>query len=499
MKIKSVALAVAASMVASQAFALNPTDSQNATLKLNVSGATAADIQFANYVAAVCQAGTLDEFRNTDDSARAFSCNVAAGQIPGVSGGTSALFRKASGGSIQGVGPVADAATVPGINLSTCSTTATPNEWDCSNTTINVPAELGISDVEPELFTISANGGLVVSGAGLAALTVNSVNVQTFGVVVTPDLRDALQGAQGLTVGSDDVSQMPSLSSALIANIFAGRMANWSTLVDGSGVGINATTPAVASDRVEICVRAPGSGTQAQFNAFYLGNACAYRGATAGKQYLGFGFLPDGAGVVNDIARRQLGPILAPPPHNHHQTGSSDLGKCLTNLAADGRTGIGVQSLEKVVEDRTDRNNFKYVAVDGVTPTLENVQNGLYRNWAALSIQWRGDVVTGTKLAAAEKFVELAQAVGPVADFNNSLQTDPAGVPMIFDATNVSGRANLGSLAFAGKSGNPSISGAFDPAAPLYGFDKAETLGNPSSCAVSRLLSGQKIDVSYQN
>lgn len=501
MKIRHLALAVAASLCASQSFALGIAASKAATLKLNVSGATAADIQFANYITQVCTPGTLDTFRNPADNSRAFSCSIAAGEIAGVAGGTSALFRKESGGSATGVTPIINNTTLNGIDLDTCVLSATPNLWTCSNTTIQVPAELGISDVEPELFTITANSiGPITDPNGVGQLTVSSVNAQTFGIVVTPDLRNALQGAQGLTVGSDDVSQMPSLSSAIIANIFSARMANWSTLVNDSGVALNATGAGqqTVSNAVEVCMRAPGSGTQAQFNAFYMGNSCAYRGAS-NFQFVGLGTAADGNGIVNDIVRRQVGPVLSPPPYIHHGVGSSDVGKCMTQIAAANRTAIGVQSLEKVAETLTDRNNFKYIAVDGVAPTLENVQAGLYRNWASLSIQWRNDVLSGIKLGAAQKFVELAQAVTPVADFNAALQAAPVAIPTILDATDPSGRANVGTLAFAGKSGNPNITTGFDPAAPLFGFDKAAGLGNPSSCAVPRLVANQKVDVSYSN
>lgn len=499
MKIRNLALAVAASLCASQAFALGIVASKNATLKLNVSGATAADIQFSNYITQVCTPGTLDTFRNPADNSRAFSCSIAAGEIAGVAGGTSALFRKESGGSATGVTPIINNTTLNGIDLDTCVLSATPNLWTCSNTTLQVPSELGISDVEPELFTITANSiGAITDPNGVGQLNVSSVNAQTFGIVVTPDLRNALQAAQGLVVGSDDVANMPSLSSALIANIFASRMANWGTLVDSTGTGINATAVKTNSNAVEVCLRAPGSGTQAQFNAFYMGNSCLYRGASS-KQFLGFSTPPDGNGINNDIVRRQVGPVLTPPPYIHAGVGSSDVGKCMTQIAAANRTAIGVQSMEKVAETLTDRNNFKYVAVDGVAPTLENMQAGLYRNWASLSIQWRNDVLSGIKLAAAQKFVELAQAMGPVADFNASLKAAPLAIPAILDATDASGRADVGTLAFAGKSGNPSILGGWDAAEPLFAFDKATGLGNPSSCAAARLVSGQKVDVSYSN
>lgn len=498
MKIKNLALAVAASLIASQSFALGINDSKNATLKLTVSGATAADNQFASYINDICQAATTDTFRNPADNSRAFSC-LLNGTISGVAAGTSALIRKESGGSVNGVAPVANATTVNGIDLDTCTDPENDRLWACSNTTIQVPAEVGISDVEPELFTLTANGGAAVNAANLALLTVSAINAQTFGIVVTPDLRNALQAAQGLDVGSEDVADMPSLSSALITNIFAGRVANWSTLVNSSNVGLNATGTGqqVNNNGVEVCLRTPGSGTQAQFNAFYLGNACAYRGA-AGYQFLGFGTPADGNSINNDIVRRQVGPVLAPPPYIHANTGSTQVGQCLTNVAAANRTAIGIQSLEKVIEPLADRNNFRYIAVDGVAPTLENLSAGLYRNWASLSVQWRSNVVTGTKLAAAQRFVDLAKAKGPIADFNLSLKANVAGAnAAILDASDASGHADVGLLAFTSTAnGN---AGAFDPANPVFAFDKANGLGNPSTCALPRLLSNQKVDVSSTN
>ncbi|HBO96151.1 MAG TPA: hypothetical protein DD667_22940, partial [Gammaproteobacteria bacterium] len=362
---------------------------------------------------------------------------------------------------------------------------------------------VGISDVEPELFTISDNNEAGVQINLNAPRKVNTVNAQTFGVVASPGLRDALQAAQGLSVGSDEVQDMPSMSSDLIANLFSGKVANWSQLRDAAGLGIDASA-GLSNGAVNICVRTPGSGTQAQFNAYYLGNPCNYRGA-GDYGYVGFSTAVDSDGVENNSSVPLIGGLFpAPGPHIHKNEGSSDMGKCVTNVSADGRWALGVQSLEKVDEGRTDRNNFKYLAIDGVAPTLENVQAGLYQNWASMTIQWRTDVVTpgSDAEALAEKFVEIARNIDDVKDFNLGLQTDdgstnndnrPVGgfnTPEIL-VTGGAGPVNVGSLVFADSTNVPSF--PFDASNPVMPFNKGLT--GQSSCAVPTLGS-TGIDVS---
>lgn len=495
MKFKSLTAALALSAVALQANALDPAGPFD--LEFTVSGATAADKQFANYITQICDAATLDTFNNPADTASAFTCTVRNGSVAGISGDRDVLIRKESGGSSTGVEPVTNATTVVGLNLSTCSET-TANQWTCSDTTINVNAQVGISDVEPELFAIPANGNKNVNLS--APLSVFPVNAQTFGIVATPDLRDALQAAQGLTVGSDDVSQMPSLSSTIIANLFAGNISSWSQLQTATGAAI-----AVNSNDVEVCVRTPGSGTQAQFNAFYMKDACAYRGA-GDFGFQGLATSTDGNGISNDIVRPELFPgFPAPAPYTHQNNGSSDMGRCLTNLAAAGRTALGIQSLEKVDEGRTNRNNFRYLAIDGVTPTLENVAAGLYHNWATLSIQWRNDVVTGDLLDLANQLVQTAQEVSAVRTFNLSLQDDDPSTtnddragnradgfrnPEILDG---GVPANVGTLALATASTAPAS--PWSETVPVIPFNKG--LVGPSACAVPRI--NGPVDVSNVN
>lgn len=522
MKIKSLVAAIALSAIGSQAIALAPGTAIDEVL--TISGATAADRQFQNYVTQICDPATLDTFEGPV-AAVANTCTVNNGNgqitVAGLPSPSNVLINKASGGSLQGVGPLVNFVQVPAITVAAATCTARPapddNEWDCTTST-TVDAELGISDVEPELFTIPANvrpGTTAPTAASLSNLTnVNPVNAQTFGVVVTPALRDALQAAQGLVVGSDEVDEMPSLSSAVIANIFTGNVAQWSTLVDASGNGI--ITPdatAAGADSVNLCVRTPGSGTQAQFNAFYMKNACAYRGASS-FQFVGFETLgdtstrtpPAGELAENDIDIPDFfGPL--PAPYSHWNEGSSDMGRCLTNLAAAGRNGIGIQSLEKVDEGRTNRNNFKYLAIDGVTPTLENVKSGLYRNWATLSLQWGANVdADAGKLALAQQFVTTAQDFEAVRTFNISLQTDDDGssdnrpasgfnIPEIRNAAGTA-PANVGTLALATAANVIPATGwtVTQPILPQNTF-----LSNPSACAVPRVAEGAPLDVTAQN
>ena len=94
-----------------------------------------------------------------------------------------------------------------------------------------------------------------------------AINQTLFGVAVNLNLRNALQQAQGLAVGSEAAADQPTMPRAFYAGTVSGFVkggsanATWKTLTGIAGD---------ESKQVNICRRANGSGTQASSNLFFL-------------------------------------------------------------------------------------------------------------------------------------------------------------------------------------------------------------------------------------
>ena len=501
MKMNKMAVAVAAATISGSAFALPvgaPID-----LTLFVSGATAQSKQVEQTFAGYCDISTADRYEidNAVSESYAITCTAPAAQTPF---GSPLNFRliKEDGGSSTGVKQVSKKETLPVVAIDgTCApeldSSGNQVEIDgiginsCSNT-IDLTAMVGISDVEPNLFSAPANFKDVDQNANW---DVYPVNVSTFGVVVTPELRNALQTAQGLTSGSDEVDDMPSLSSALIANIFAGNVTSWNLLKDGSQ-GI-ATAAGQGNDSVNLCIRKVGSGTQAQFNGFYLQNPCLGGGQ---KSFAADNTGPDavskGSSATYPVPTDFLGFPLTGVAYSYWNDGSSDMGRCMTRVAQDNRWAIGFQSLEKVKEADTSKNNFKYVRVDGIAPTLENVAAGLYRNWSAASVQINRDTTTGNASILADDFVaglqDVVKVAGVNAGFLPSSYDANVNIPTILDG---GVPVAVGNLAYAGIAGNGDANSPFDSTDPVMPYNKG--LSNPATCVVPN-YAGSVIDVKVQ-
>jgi hypothetical protein len=141
-------------------------------------------------------------------------------------------------------------------------------------------AMVGVSSMEPAVFQIinvpeddpryPPNG---LSQSQLAALTVTPLFQTVFGVAVNKSLRDAMQVAQGLVVGSEDESQQPKISNTKAVSLFSGVLGD-----PGSGLGwqslVSATDPK-RSSRVNVCRQSPGGGAQAAANSFFSDFPCA--------------------------------------------------------------------------------------------------------------------------------------------------------------------------------------------------------------------------------
>ena len=384
-----------------------------------VSGATASgNTQRAKIISDLC-GGTAISYRvPAANDFWAVNCNLTA---PASLLGQNYTFYKAGLGSGFGVSPVDTATPLRVVDLSTCAlnddlATPTVTEYDCAVPTTNfelVP-QIGFSDVEPAAFrgTLAppAAAGGAYDGSGLISAPVFGL---VFGVIISENLRDTLQAAQGLAVGSELEIDMPSLSAQAIRSLQAGRLNTWSSVavddngiegiteyrqdIAGIGIGLAGGTadsittynvgPALTDTRMHICRRAPGSGTLAQYAMIYHGTNCT----------------PGAAPVATPNG---YAPAVVPIRMVSAPQGSGDMEKCVSTLAtgvadpysvpegqvfgAPARVGyaIGQQSLER---NATLTKAYRFVKVDGEAPTCANVHAGRYFNFAESTLNRRDD------------------------------------------------------------------------------------------------------------
>lgn len=442
MKRRHISLAVAASLgVAANAYAYNPTAAHDVTVYM--SGASAVDNQIADLLdTQVCEANKdyLNFTAGSPDSAGGYwgiSCQTntqATKKIANLPANVRILFLKRSaGGSAQGVNPLLESTAINHLNINGCSGSS-PN-WTC-NTQTPILSDAGISDVNPEMFrdVNTPSGFSPVDPAQVAAnLNVRPVAAQVFGVAVTKLLRDALQDAgvklgklPAGCVGSETEACMPSLSKDQIASLMSGQVGFWeSVLVDNNGTPTPlplfvdpAYRPTNAGNGVfvEICRRVNGSGTQAVTNANLLDVPC--NGSAA---------LPADASDFSN------GPLV------HVNSSSGNVDQCLsdlndgTNTASnpkdintDGRHtwAIGVQGTEKNADNS---RNYRFIKIDGAAPTLENVWNGKYSDWAELTVQYPKSGLSANQIALIEHIASQAGNPAAIAALNSTTSNHPFG------------------------------------------------------------------------
>ncbi len=524
MKLKTLAAAIAATTVSLSANALVPGQESAADLalpRIDVygSGATALDKQLKNFFTNLCRAGSLDIY--TDDLSKpqgssfsAYYCVVEQSAVPGLTSDHRVMLHKRSrGGSAFGVGPVAGALSIDQMTIEAgtagdpCGTAPAGSDngvpvWLCDrNDVFQQPSDFGISDVEPTLFTgpnlIDPNdsadinpgdpGTVPLTSAELSAIAANTfaMNATTFGVPVTKNLRDVLQAAQGLPEGSDDVDDMPSLSREMVASIYAGAFVNWENyIVPGTATGLatwaDSNTvvggPALGNSRVNVCRRVEGSGTQAQANAIFLNNPCAAGATPPATDNTAASALKDGVGVAIDPF-----PLAVPIALIHENSGSGDVTDCLDNLQAANKWAVGVQSLEKGSDD------WRFVAINGVAPTLQNVANNTYIDYVTTSMQWRDQTINGVAPPSGN-VLEIMKKIRDDAASPSILNGLNAGLnPRITDAD--PNRSAVGALALPYKPGaTPSI--PFDASNPVATASREGSTGTlpPNSCRTPNIV-----------
>lgn len=419
------------------------------TVDIFISGSSSQDAVFERWVRSTCLRDSLDIYR-AGQNQKVFFCRINgngcrsvyigqwiyticdSGSVPGFpnsgyggDGVKVAIHKTSVGGSGNGVQPVANQAGLYFIDMNaikqgyiTCATTNTiqteivpganfagyTEHTGCgsvSGTRVAVP-DAGISDVEPEL--------LGASTAEISRLNMQSQNAVIFGIPVTEALRNALQEAQGLTVGAEDEANMPSLSKAQLSSIFSSGITDWNQLVSGNGTGLpDAVSTPPSDSQVYVCRRVSTSGTQAAFETYMLRQRCM-------------------AGVASFISGNDGGVVGSGTVNEG--SGDGDMITCLNSHDAANRWAVGMLSTEKMEVNSTsavnDGNVWRFIKINEYAPTLLNVANGKYDFFVEQSIQGRntssGNALSGLTLILMQDFTSEVGMPSVIHALNNGFR-----------------------------------------------------------------------------
>jgi hypothetical protein len=448
MKLRNVslaALAVCGAAASSPSFALlasaynNASETSGNTLNIRITGASAQDNGILGSALQYCLPGTLHRYSISNNFV--YFCSpdtgTGTGQITVPSGKTKlAIYKYSVGGSGTGAQELNDNTDIPFLDLTKLSansnnavnglgTTGTFTGTFCTatasasfgyttfqvlttgtltasatvsiNTTyVNVacftatshpfsnlatPAKpyIGLTDVEPAFFDQSGAGFLNLGKLDGSPGAEPSYTL-IFAVPVTLNVRNRLQTLQGLSSGDESEGNMPSLSRSQIQSIYSQGGQTW------TGIGI---PPGGAfADSIYVARRVDSSGTQKTYEAVIGETPNGYAGGKSCKAGTN-GFVAPDSGLVglttgDDSATCGTGGA----PQVFAGSGGGDVRTCLNNHHGAGHGAVGILTSE----DKPGANNWRFVKVDGVTPSQANVANGRYQFWVASTIQKRINV-----------------------------------------------------------------------------------------------------------
>ncbi len=407
------------------ALALPPDEAPE--IELFISGSSAQDESLENLMRLtdghdgtpnICQSGTLDVYHGTIDGVRkrVFYC-LTSDRLDGVTAGKRLAVHKSSGGSGEGIGPVAVGVPVRFIDLENLPDTpscrqptrvlyedklaAFGNRRGCDGGGKAVVPQAGISDIEPELLGEVSDG-----------LALHSQSQLVWGLPVSKNLRNALQAIQGLVPASvphdaaerETEQAMPTLTTTQIASIFAGAISSWGQLYDAEGAplylsstlaaaaperpDLSGTSPgayrpdADTGNRIYLCRRIQSSGTQAAYEVHYLRHRCIAEAPSFVAPDDGSTLVAGGDADVLVRTDNPAGRVFA-------GLGTSDVRACLDAHDDHNRWAIGIFSTENVGNNAS--NEFRHVKIDGIAPNLKNAHLGLWPHVSEPSLQWRSD------------------------------------------------------------------------------------------------------------
>jgi len=460
MKTLVTAMLAVAGTAAGSAHAISIITNPTPGVTLVMSGATAQENNVERAIVGMCKPGSVDFYYDgtpanpapTGSNNRAYYC-LSSG-ISGIVDGTRILVRKFSsttrsqqgtspirnynppiGGSGLGVYPVSAGVKLDAmpLNGASCGTGPTGTKtitmpsgsitvplWSCSITApLLLAPDMGVTDVDPALYK-----GENLPSVGFKALTtlqIKGLNIRPSGYLgfnppVTLKLRNALQEAQIAEgklppgcVGQETEACMPSLSSSLVVSLLQGNVGDWNKVKvknGGSLVGLfdfasSGNRP--TSTLVKLCTRESGSGTKAAVHAAYMRYPC-----TAGA-------LP--MTTFND-------PIQGPLVTENATSGAVD--NCLDG-SNDANWSVGINATDRNVPvSGVFPRKYRYIKINGVSPTLENMASGSYP-FVAEGVYLNRKTLAGNKLLLAQAIATKAVEPGILKASNRTYPWGTSG------------------------------------------------------------------------
>lgn len=410
-----------------------------------------------------------------------------AGAKSGVSSGLFlAIFKENTAGSINGAQPLiavgkgqASGLTFlnpvgPDVQAGTCAG-ATDTSCTAGDFTNNVVPTGGVADVEASLLrTIPGAGKLSTSDIATYLSGAPGLDI-VWGLGLSKNLYYALQSAEGLTSkcpsgNLDSTACAPTLSKPQVASILDGQVISWSQL------GLNNTT----DNNVYICRRDVGSGTEASFEAYFLGARCSSSSEQMATQAPPFVVEEASTGnILNCLEAFDLGKIAVTPYNNDFNTTYTPFtptgGQWAVGILSTELTTTQVQAADNSTDTQTPgTGTVRMVAIDGILPTLENVVNGYDPYWGTDVFY---TVKSGSNIPSGNPLAVFKAIQGDIGHPTPTVTADSTYVNVWGNG----GDLSPASLFFTGQYTSFPVTGATIEATPINQFTKASS-GSVDNC-----------------
>jgi hypothetical protein len=393
------------------------------------------------------------------------------------------LVKRTLGAAGYGVIPLVSGQNLDQLNPFKSTTSQASTGWKNSGTThlatINnstastyltqVPSQGGFLGVDaPSLLTglnyptqvteVSTNALTTPwsTTVGVAALNSAVTRIPTggevYGVAVTDSLYNVLQAAEiaagtltlpsGHSVGAySSDADLPTLSRSLVASLLAGEILSWTDV----NVNVGGTLQSLYSFSTATGVTAPTSPAV----AVALRNQGAAVGALHYAKFLGYPYAanatapaisnatPDGSGESSAFPLIKL-PISSSDTDNtlndwqygDNVTGHNSNGTSGAAGSYPTYWGLGINTADR----NTTSSGFRYVKIDGVAPTVANVQAGAYPIWGEgeVTISNNSSITNGQTLTFLTDFAHALSNKVTAAAIDPTFVQPYGGIPGIF-------------------------------------------------------------------